>query len=99
MIDRALELALVHAAAHGCIALRIKVHQQHATTGLRHAGGKIDARGRLADTALLICDRENARHAQDPTRQRTRWRSASSSGTLRCLTSRQSQSAGTAANS
>ena len=59
----ALELLLVDAAAHGRVALRIEVDQQHAALGRRQRRGEIDRGGRLADAALLVRDRDDALHA------------------------------------
>ena len=56
--------ALVDAAAHGRVALRIDVDQQHAPLRRRQRGGEIDARRRLADAAFLIGDGEDAMHCE-----------------------------------
>ena len=62
VIHRALELALVDPAAHGGVALRIEVDQQHALPGLVQCGGEIDAGGGLAHPALLVGDAEYLGH-------------------------------------
>src|SRR3970040_1782768 len=54
LIDAHAQRALVDAAAHGCVALRIQIHQQDSSAGLREPRGEIDARCRLAHAALLI---------------------------------------------
>src|SRR5260221_463575 len=82
VVDGACRGALVDAAAHGGVALRIEVHQQHATPGLGERRSQIDAGGGFADAALLVHHRENLSHP----RHSTRWRCAASSGTLRRMT-------------
>ena len=62
VVDRARQRALVDAAAHGRVALRIEIDQQYALLRRRQAGGKIDAGGGLADAAFLVRDRENFCH-------------------------------------
>lgn len=37
--------------------LRICVHQEHALAHLRKPDAQVGAGGRLADSALLVCDR------------------------------------------
>ena len=51
-----------HAQAAGCIALRVRVYDQHALALRRYAGGEIDAGGRFADAALLIGDCNDSSH-------------------------------------
>ncbi len=63
--DRFLDLALVDAAAHGGIALRVEVDQQHALGRLRERGGQVDRGGGLADSAFLVGDSDDASHAAD----------------------------------
>src|SRR5258708_4591640 len=91
--------ALVDAAAHGGVALRIQINEQNTLAGLRERGGEIDARRGLADTALLVYHCEYTRHSQPLLRQTTRYRSASSNGTLSAITRLQSQPAGTSSSS
>ena len=62
LIDRARQRALVHAAAHGRVALGIQVHQQHPLRVGRQSGGEVDRRGGLADAAFLVGDAEDAGH-------------------------------------
>ncbi len=81
VVDGANDSALVHAASHRRVTLRIEIDQEHAPTSLSKRGGEVDAGRRLADAALLIHDRKYVRQAWFPTRQSTRWRSASSKGT------------------
>ena len=45
---------LLHAAAHGGIALRIQVDQQHASLRGRKRGRKVHGGGGLAHAALLV---------------------------------------------
>ncbi len=42
-------------------ALRIEIHEQHATSALGQCGAKVDGRGRLADATLLIADGDDRR--------------------------------------
>ena len=51
---------LVDAAAHGRVALRVHIRQQHPAFGRRERGGQVDAGGGLADAAFLIGDGNNA---------------------------------------
>ena len=62
LVDGGFERALVDAAAHGRIALRVEVDQQDALAELGQAGGEVHRRRRLADAALLICDGEDPGH-------------------------------------
>src|SRR3990167_6927896 len=54
--------ALVDAASHGRVALRIEIDEQYSAPRLRERSGEIDACGRLADAALLVHHRQHARH-------------------------------------
>ena len=54
VINRELQLALVHARAHGGVALRIQVDHQHALAELRQTCREIDGGGGLAHPALLV---------------------------------------------
>jgi hypothetical protein len=81
LVDRVLQRALVDAGAGGRVALRIEVHDEHAALHRDEAGGEVHRRRRLADPALLVGDREDARHPRSATRNSTRWRAASSPGT------------------
>ncbi|MNJ55202.1 hypothetical protein D3C77_506790 [compost metagenome] len=62
VVDRVLELVLVHTAAHGGVALRIEVDQQHTTLGRGQRGGEIDTGGGLAHTTFLVRDCEYLSH-------------------------------------
>ena len=62
--DRALEQALVHAAAHRRVALRVEIDQQHAAPGSGERGRQVDGRRRLADATLLVCDCDDAMHGE-----------------------------------
>ena len=81
VVDGAGDSALVHAASHRRITLRVEINQEHAPSGLSKRRREVNAGRRFADTALLIHDREHVRQARFSTRQSTRWRSASSKGT------------------
>ena len=56
------ELRLVDPAAHGGVALRIKVDEQHAPARGGERGCQIDRGGGLADAALLVRDGDDALH-------------------------------------
>jgi len=60
------DLALVHAAAHGGVALRVQVDQQHALGRGSQCGGQVHGRGGLADAAFLVGDGDDASHAGGP---------------------------------
>src|ERR1700722_15817298 len=83
---------LVDSAAHGGIALRIEIDQQHAPFGGRQRGGEIDGGGGLSDPALLIWNWDAPLHGLlDWGRTRessTSCRPSSSPGTLRRCTAR-----------
>ena len=53
---------LSSAGAGGGVALRIEIDQQHAALHRGEARGEVDGGGRLADAALLVGDRDDARH-------------------------------------
>src|SRR5690606_36855216 len=63
------DLTLVHAAAHGRVALRVKIDQQHALGSGGKGCSQVDSRGGLADAAFLVGDGDDASHAGEP-----RWR-------------------------
>lgn len=44
----------------GCVALRIEIDEKCLRPPAGQRGGEIDGRGRLTDTALLICHAQNA---------------------------------------
>jgi hypothetical protein len=54
MVEGAIERALIYAAAHGRISLRIQIDQQHSLSGIDEAGSQIDAGGRFPHASLLI---------------------------------------------
>jgi hypothetical protein len=56
------QLALVHARAHGRVALRVQVDHQHALPHLGQARGEVDGGGGLADAALLVGNAKNFGH-------------------------------------
>ena len=58
----ACERALVEAGARRRVALRIEIDEQHAPLHRDEARREIDRGGRLADAALLVRDRDDARH-------------------------------------
>ena len=57
---RGAQLALVDAAAHGGVALRVEVDQQHALGRVRQRGGQVDRGGGLADPAFLVGNSDDA---------------------------------------
>jgi hypothetical protein len=63
LVDRGSQPGLVDAGAHGGIALRVEVDQQHALVQLGQSGRQVDAGGGLADPALLVCYAKYFRHA------------------------------------
>ena len=62
----AAQRALVDARAGGRVALRIEIDEQHAPLHRGEARREIDRRRRLADAALLVRDRDDARHRAAP---------------------------------
>src|SRR5213075_1857280 len=79
VIDRARRIALVDAASHGGVPLRIEVDEQDAPPGLSECRREIDARRGLANATLLINHGEDLR-ALATSSQSTRWRSAATCG-------------------
>src|SRR5205814_5692194 len=61
VIDGARRIAFVDTAAHGGVALRVKIDEQNTSPGLGERGGEVDAGGRLADATLLIDYRKHER--------------------------------------
>jgi len=47
---------LCNAVTRGGIALRVKVNHENLFAQRSHAGRKVDAGGRFANAALLVCD-------------------------------------------
>ena len=62
VVDTELQLALVNARAHGRIALRIQVHQQHTLTDFGQTCSQVDSGGGLADATFLVGYAENFGH-------------------------------------
>jgi hypothetical protein len=60
--------------------LRVEVYEEYALSGLCQRDGEINGGRRLADTALLIGDRNDAPHSQPnhPLRRRRRMRRVTS---------------------
>ena len=63
VIGRAAAVAAVDAEAGGGVALRIEIDDQHALADRRQRGAEIDRGRGLADPALLIGERQDARMA------------------------------------
>src|SRR3546814_13398706 len=57
-----LHLALVDAAAHGRVALRVEVDQQYPLGRARQRGGEVHRRRRISDAALLVGNGDDAGH-------------------------------------
>jgi len=66
VVGRRFQRGLVDPRAHGGIALRVEVDQQHALFELGQACGQVDAGSRLADAALLVCYAKYLCHLFDP---------------------------------
>ena len=64
VVDAQLALVLVQAEAGRGVALGIQVHQQDLLPGLAEGRRQVDRRGALADAALLIHHREDARRSR-----------------------------------
>ena len=92
MVDGARDAALVDAAAHGGVALRIEIHQQHAPARLREAAARLTLVVVLPTPPFWFDYREDARHQARPGRAPD-GAAASSSGTLQARPS-SSQSCG-----
>ena len=60
LVQVGFERTLVDAAAHGGVALRIEIDQQHPLLVRSQASRKVDGGGGLADAALLVGDAEHA---------------------------------------
>ncbi|KAG1078142.1 hypothetical protein G6F40_016841 [Rhizopus arrhizus] len=63
------QLALVHATAHGRVALRIQIDQQHALGCVGQGSGQVAGGRGLADATLLVGDGDDAGHAGVPRRR------------------------------
>ncbi len=63
VIGRAVAVAAIDAEAGGGVALRIEIDDQHALADRRERGAEIDRGGGLADAALLVGQRQDARMA------------------------------------
>ena len=55
-------LALVDTAAHGGIALRVEIDQQHLAPGRCQRGGQVHTGGGFTHAALLVGNGDNASH-------------------------------------
>ena len=62
MVDGGRQAVLVHAAAHGGVALWVKVDQQDTLAELCQRCGEVDGGGGFADTAFLIGHTEDFGH-------------------------------------
>src|SRR5947209_16420857 len=98
MVDGTDRGALIDAAPHGRVTLRIEIDEQHALLRFRECGGKVHAGRGLADAPFLV------HHGQDLPRahassHKTKWRSAAKNGTCRASTALQRTSAGSARSS
>ena len=62
LVDRAGVRLHAHAQSAAGVALRVRVHDEHALALRGHAGAEVDARGRLAHAALLIRDGDDLTH-------------------------------------
>ena len=63
VIGRAVAAAAIDAEAGGGVALGIEIDDQHALADRGECGAEIDRGGGLADAALLIGERQDARMA------------------------------------
>ncbi len=63
VIGRAVAAAAIDAETGGGIALRIEIDDQHALADRGERGAEIDRGGGLADAALLVGQRQDARMA------------------------------------
>ncbi len=63
VIGRAVAVAAIDAEAGGGVALRIEIDDQHALADGGQCGAEIDRGGGLADAALLVGERQDARMA------------------------------------
>ena len=61
VIGRAVAVAAIDAETGRGVALRIEIDDQHALANRRECRAQIDRRGGLADAALLIGQRQDAR--------------------------------------
>ena len=60
LINSAGKIPLIDTTSHGGVTLRIEVDEKNALAGNGEARGKIDRRGGLAHTTLLVCDGEHS---------------------------------------
>ena len=63
VIGRAGAVAAIDAETGRGVALRIEIDDQHALADRSERGAEIDRRGGLADAALLVGERQDARMA------------------------------------
>src|SRR5262249_34080550 len=64
VVDRGPEVPSAEPEPRRGVALGVEVHHEHPETLLGERGAEVDGGGRLADTALLIGDREHRREQQ-----------------------------------
>jgi len=64
VIGRAVAAAAVDAKTGGSVALRIEIDDQHTLADRSECGTQIDRGGGLADAALLVGERQDARMAR-----------------------------------
>jgi len=62
LVDRRLQFGLVDARAHGGIALRVEVDQQHALVQFSQSRRQVDRGRGLAHPTLLVRNAKNLRH-------------------------------------
>ena len=62
VVDRVLQIQLIHTAAGGGVALWIEADQQHPPPGGDERRGEVNSGGGLGDTALLVGDGEYSGH-------------------------------------
>src|SRR6185437_8534396 len=85
------------ARTRGRVSLRIQVDDQHAPLHGDEARGEIHGRRRFSDAALLVDDRDDARHEGLPFAcMMTRWRCASRPGMRRAGVATTAMSRGSA---
>ncbi len=81
LVNRRQRGALLDACAHGRVALRVEVGEQHALAEFGECRGKVDCRRGFSYPALLVGYRQDSAHSTDS--RTIKWRVASSPGTAR----------------
>ena len=66
VVARTFQTILVDPATHAGVTLRVDVDQQYGALHRGQCGSRIDGRGGLADTALLIGDSDYSSHGGQP---------------------------------